>query len=630
MMKKLIVLIPFLILHLCELSVQRSLFKVLRSYLQIFKDSPLLAVTIISETRLACLEELVFYLTELNIPISIINLDEYNSNEDIREAISIQGTFIVVVNDHDNTIDFIRKIPNEVMIINPYIIVPHPDNLLPNSSSFNFSEIYEPMINLSFDVQFYYLEIDWRGNGRILEVYRIQHGQNLIISPIYLVRSFIFLYGNLDFIWSRRRNLQGMHFRIGYINDKFYFTFDDETGPAGIFYELYKIMKENLNITETFVKSVDGYYGTNNGSGILGMIYRGELDFSIMDFAMTIDRIRYADLTRGICMQTLRFYSLKKSNAQSWRTFIGVFSNNFWLAVLFCMICSMIISWLAFKIVDNEVSIGLVDSIATPLRTMGALSIPETPIRAPGRILMVTICFVGAMIYWVYNAGLTSLLTVDESPIAIQSLQDFLTKPEYQILIAKGTTLERLFIDAEKHNDKEMAEIYQKTIKPNPEATYSNLDEAKYRIFNNSKYILLLSEAIFDTQFINESCFFQKSTTENFKTNIAWITKKRFRYLELFNFHLTKLIEAGYLNRIYMRLGTGKTPSCEKDDFTPIKISNIISAYAILGIGILVSIGILVLEKLFFLNRKRREDTKRKQNCTTKTLKQKTILQIIK
>ncbi|CAB4060697.1 unnamed protein product [Lepeophtheirus salmonis] len=555
MMKKLIVLILFLILNLCELSIQRSLFKVLRSYLQIFKDSPLLAVTIISETKLACLEELVFYLTELNIPISIINLDEYNSNEDIREAISIQGTFIVVVNDHDNTIDFIRKIPNEVMIINPYIIVPHPDNLLPNSSSFNF-------------------KIDWRGNGRILEVYRIQHGQNLIISPIYLVRSFIFLYGNLDFIWSRRRNLQGMHFRIGYINDKFYFTFDDETGPAGIFYELYKIMKENLNITETFVKSVDGYYGTNNESGILGMIYRGELDFSIMDFAMTIDRIRYADLTRGICMQTLRFYSLKKSNAQSWRTFIGVFSNNFWLAVLFCMICSMIISWLAFKIVDNEVSIGLVDSIATPLRTMGALSIPETPIRAPGRILMVTICFVGAMIYWVYNAGLTSLLTVDESPIAIQSLQDFLTKPEYQILIAKGTTLERLFIDAEKHNDKEMAEIYQKTIKPNPEATYSNLDEAKYRIFNNSKYILLLSEAIFDTQFINESCFFQKSTTENFKTNIAWITKKRFRYLELFNFHLTKLIEAGYLNRIYMRLGTGKTPSCEKDDFTPIKINN--------------------------------------------------------
>ncbi|QQP49835.1 Hypothetical protein FKW44_010635 [Caligus rogercresseyi] len=59
----------------------------------------------------------------------------------------------------------------------------------------------------------------------------------------------------------------------------------------------------------------------------------------------------------------------------------------------------------------------------------------ERPLQIPARIIVLTLCFFGAMIYWVYNAGLTSVLTVDTSTSPISSFDDLLNMKEYEFII---------------------------------------------------------------------------------------------------------------------------------------------------------------------------------------------------
>ena len=56
-----------------------------------------------------------------------------------------------------------------------------------------------------------------------------------------------------------------------------------------------------------------------------------------------------------------------------------------------------------------------------------------------GRTLVLSVCVTGAIVFWAYNAGLTSLLTVENIVFPIKKLEDLAEKNKYEILIQSGT-----------------------------------------------------------------------------------------------------------------------------------------------------------------------------------------------
>ena len=67
-----------------------------------------------------------------------------------------------------------------------------------------------------------------------------------------------------------------------------------------------------------------------------------------------------------------------------------------------------------------------------------SLSIPVEARRIPSRCLILTVCLYGAFIYWSYNAGLVSLLTVENFHWPIKSLDDIVKDDSYRYFLRRG------------------------------------------------------------------------------------------------------------------------------------------------------------------------------------------------
>ena len=74
--------------------------------------------------------------------------------------------------------------------------------------------------------------------------------------------------------------------------------FQNFTGYA---YNIFDLVQKSLNFSYTFIQSVDGTYGSPNGTGwtgLVGMVARKEVDFIINGLAVVYDRamVRHGQL----------------------------------------------------------------------------------------------------------------------------------------------------------------------------------------------------------------------------------------------------------------------------------------------------------------------------------------------
>ncbi|XP_040581444.1 glutamate receptor ionotropic, kainate 4-like [Lepeophtheirus salmonis] len=571
------------------------------AFLSEFKEGHYAALTLLSDRPLPNykLRELVSCLDAMGRPLNVLNLYEYPLLL-IEEMVQIYETFIIYVFDGNITAKFFELEDASTFIINPWMMISWAGNydLVPK----DLESVYELVPHLTVQTKFYHYYVDEEERrGWIAEVYRIFPKGSLKVRPLFTINNSSLKIIDKSYIWARRKDLEGLHFRIGYIGSSSFFSVTPGGTPKGIFYDIYKILKANLNITETFVESVDGLYGADENTGLVGMAKRGEIDFSILDFDITEERIKYVDFTVSIYVDYKIFYTLNFGNTQSWGAFTGVFSNKFWIATLLCSFLFIPFLWLVFKAVDGEPTIEIVNSVATPFRTMGALDTTDKPLKTPGRILVITVCIFGSMIYWVYNAGLTSVLTVDTSTAPINSFSDLLTSNEYQLVIRRGSALEQELKAATVNSSPVLKKVYDRFIKDNPKALVRSLREGKDLLLSGSMSVLLFPKVALRIQYPNLTCLFHKSTGIEFKANIGWLVKKNFSYLPLFNFQLSQYAQAGVLKRFWIKNKGGKLNVCSNEDFKPIENSSIISAYLILSMGIIVALGIFLFEFLHFL-----------------------------
>ena len=103
----------------------------------------------------------------------------------------------------------------------------------------------------------------------------------------------------------------------------------------------------------------------------------------------------------------------KPKRTVSWSTFVEVFAIDFWIALTLTFVGLTILFFVIFLFVRSETTISIGTSVSTVFLSFLALGIPVNPTRIPGRTLVLSVSLSGAIVFWSYNAGLVSLLTVD-------------------------------------------------------------------------------------------------------------------------------------------------------------------------------------------------------------------------
>ena len=63
----------------------------------------------------------------------------------------------------------------------------------------------------------------------------------------------------------------------------------------------------------------------------------------------------------------------------------------------------------------------MADSLATVFYSFIGLDIPINPIKTSNRILVMSICLTGGLLFWSYSAGLVSVLTIEKFDYPIKS-----------------------------------------------------------------------------------------------------------------------------------------------------------------------------------------------------------------
>ena len=116
---------------------------------------------------------------------------------------------------------------------------------------------------------------------------------------------------------------------------------------------------------------------------------------------------------------TCTFRDLKQEN--DYTRIISALAFRMVIIVVSSVFCFT--SVLIFKKFRNEVSFHFPESASIVYLAFLAKPIPANPETTPARILLVSACITGAMVFWSYNAVLTSYLTVEKINYPIRSLE---------------------------------------------------------------------------------------------------------------------------------------------------------------------------------------------------------------
>ena len=110
-------------------------------------------------------------------------------------------------------------------------------------------------------------------------------------------------------------------------------------------------------------------------------------------------------------------------------------------------------------IIESTIQI-LNNSLAIVIRPIGALGI-ENDVKKPSyRIIIFSVCLFGTFVYWSYCAVLTSLLTISDTPLKINKLDDILGHGQYKLYYQTGTAAFNYFSKANELTNPVASQIY--------------------------------------------------------------------------------------------------------------------------------------------------------------------------
>lgn len=160
-----------------------------------------------------------------------------------------------------------------------------------------------------FVLQIFIIDKDWT----VQEIYKIDStSDNVISQNIGAFDPNRGFHLEQPLIWYRRQNLQGFHFRVGYLEESHLMVVLGSNGSyQGYLGNIFQQLKDTLNFSSTLIPDPTNRYGALiNGTtfdGIVGMIQHGKIDFGLADLSITESRLEVIDILEPCWATAYRF-----------------------------------------------------------------------------------------------------------------------------------------------------------------------------------------------------------------------------------------------------------------------------------------------------------------------------------
>ena len=223
------------------------------------------------------------------------------------------------------------------------------------------------------------------------------------------------------------------------------------------------------------------------------------------------------------------------------------------------------------------------------------------------KILYFTICLFGMFNYMFWDAGLTSTLTVQNFELPIKTLNDLLSKRDYQLMVLHGSASESYFSVAAGHTKSSVAKtLWTETMEGNNDAITNSIQEQEAAILRDNKNVMFI-DPLSANLWTNYPCKITSAPQRYNQHSIAHPFKKNSTFTKVFDSALNKMMETGSLTSINRhRLKFKPLSNCNEERKFSLGYQNIFSAFVVSGIGFFIATMTMCFEYVYNISSSKR------------------------
>ena len=222
------------------------------------------------------------------------------------------------------------------------------------------------------------------------------------------------------------------------------------------------------------------------------------------------------------------------------------------------------------------------------------------------KLLILTFCMFGYINLVIYQAGLTSTLTVQNINMPIKSLDDLLSNRDYRLIVTRGSSDEAYFSEATETTDPKAKQIWDVYMKDSPNSFVQNGKVAQEELLNDRKKVFFASKHDVEIVLSYYPCIVNTESEKYAKSQGGFPFRKGSPYQKLFKGKIMSIVEHGQwkyarykAKRRKVSIGCDKEP---ESGYKPMGYLNVLSLYVAITSGIVTALIILTVE---FCNTKR-------------------------
>ncbi|KAJ8679007.1 hypothetical protein QAD02_014794 [Eretmocerus hayati] len=369
-----------------------------------------------------------------------------------------------------------------------------------------------------------------------------------------------------------------------------------QEGLTGFFAKILSELELKLNFTKRVMNEYDPYgcYDSDSGewTGAIGRLTRGEADLGMADFTMTKERLDAIDFTHPVLLSRNYLYMRQpEGSALQWFSYFRVFNADVWIAIKLLYTFSFLIISLMRTIVKERPTLPHYNS-DTYLGVWGILwqqALPRFPSSSPLRMAYFSLFVSAVILLATYSGCLTSYVAVTIPTLPFSDFAGFAEDGSYRLAVIQQSNDPDIFINS---TDMILRKMQRLMVDPpdQPRTLMDGFNKACHQnlAFYSTEAIKSQINALIPCDLV-----YVKSGTMD---SLGITLTKNSQYRRIFNYHLVKLRDVGIMGRL--RAASYARVNPPENKFQPVDIGAVFSILLILGMGMMLSVLILILEKI--------------------------------
>ncbi|XP_066966579.1 glutamate receptor ionotropic, kainate 2-like isoform X2 [Macrobrachium rosenbergii] len=398
---------------------------------------------------------------------------------------------------------------------------------------------------------------------------------------------------------SRRTDLSGMHIKcLTESWQPFTDNIEGENGNiiiGGIMGESFQLMSKILNFTYSCRQAPDRQFGNKKDgvwTGLVRELIMGKGDVIIAPLDDTYERAQEIDFV--VASGTITYdMIIKRPEPQTMTSFSRVLQPKSWHAYVLAIVITCLL-YAHFILLGGKEGFKAVfdatfDIITIHLRQVTACM--KTP-RIPRRIFLLTTVLTAWMVLVYYTADLVAFLAIPDTDPLFSNMVGLLEYKEYYKLgLQRGNSEVERFRNA---TDVSLKRVWNEIIQKDPDNIVPTAEEGFRRVLKE-RFVFLTDEKYF-RHHNSHNCSFLPVGMKLFQYGVGMAVQKNSPLSYVLNYQVLQQQSSGVMNRFKDKYNP-KFDSCFTAATGPLSITTLASAFIIVLIGIILSVGFLVGER---------------------------------